>query len=55
MSLTAYKNTLFAGRIKSRQELNFLAQLQQLEAGQGGIGLSQCHLWCRNDLARLWD
>ena len=30
-------------------------QLGQLKTGQEGKGLLQKHLWCPNDLARLWD
>ena len=27
----------------------------QLKTGQDRIGLLRSHLWCPNDLARLWD
>ena len=29
--------------------------LGQLKTGQDGKGLFRSHLWCPNDLARLWD
>ena len=31
------------------------AQLGRLGAGQDGKGLLQIHLWCPDDLPRLWD
>ena len=31
------------------------AQLGQLITGQDGKGLLQIHLWCPDDLPRLWD
>ena len=31
------------------------AQLGQLKTGQDGKGLLQIHLWCPDDLPRLWD
>ena len=31
------------------------AQLGQLKTGQGGKGLLQIHLWCPDNLPRLWD
>ena len=31
------------------------AQLGQLKTGQDGEGLSRIHLWCPDDLAKLWD
>ena len=40
---------------KSGQELTLSAQLGQLKTGQDGKGLLRIHLWCPNDLARLWD
>ena len=50
------EETLKAGvhiRVGSGQEWTFQVQLGQLKTGQDGKGLS--HLWCSNDLARLWD
>ena len=32
--------------LKSGQEWTFLAQLRQLETGQGELGFSRIHLWC---------
>ena len=40
---------------KSVQEWTLLAQLRQLKTGQDGKGLLPSHLWCPNDLTRLWD
>ena len=40
---------------KSGQEWTLPAQLGQLKTGQDGKGLLQIHLWCPNDLPRLWD
>ena len=40
---------------KSGQELTFPAQLGQLKTGQDGNGLLRIHLWCPDDLLRLWD
>ena len=31
------------------------SQLGQLRTGQDGKGLLQIHLWCPDDLPRLWD
>ena len=31
------------------------AQLGQLKTGQDGKGLLRIHLWCPDDLPRLWD
>ena len=31
------------------------AQFGQLKIGQGEKGLFQSHLWCPNDLVRLWN
>ena len=31
------------------------ARLGQLKAGQDGKGLLQIHMWCPDDLPRLWD
>ena len=31
------------------------AQLEQLKTGQDRKGLLQIHLWCPDDLTRLWD
>ena len=40
---------------KSGQEWTLPAQLGQLETGQDGKGSLRIHLWCPNDLPRLWD
>ena len=40
---------------KSGQEWTLPAQLEQLKTGQDGKGLLQIHLWCPDDLPRLWD
>ena len=40
---------------KSGQEWTLSAQLGQLKTGQDGKGLLQIHLWCPDDLPRLWD
>ena len=40
---------------KSGQEWTLPAQLGQLKTGQDGKGLLQIHLWCPDDLPRLWD
>ena len=40
---------------KSGQEWTLPAQLGQLKTGQEGKGLLQIHLWCPEDLPRLWD
>ena len=40
---------------KSGQEWALPAQLGQLTTGQDGKGLLQIHLWCPDDLPRLWD
>ena len=37
------------------QEWTLPAQLGQLKTGQDGKGLLQIHLWCPDDLPRLWD
>ena len=31
------------------------SQLGQLKTGQNGKGLLRIHLWCPDDLPRLWD
>ena len=41
--------------IKGGQEWTLPAQLGQLKTGQDGKGLLQIHLWCPDDLPRLWD
>ena len=45
------------GRQYQRVDRNGLlpAQLVQLKTGQDGKGLLQIHLWCPDDLPRLWD
>ena len=40
---------------KSGQEWTLAAQLGQLKTGQDGKGLLRIHLWCPDDLPRLWD
>ena len=40
---------------KSGQEWTLPAQLGQLKTGQDGKELLQIHLWCSDDLPRLWD
>ena len=40
---------------KSGQEWTLPAQLGQLKTGQDGKGLLQIHLWCPDDVPRLWD
>ena len=40
---------------KSGQEWTLPAELGQLKTGQDGKGLLQIHLWCPDDLPRLWD
>ena len=40
---------------KSEQEWTLPAQLGQLKTGQDGKGLLRIHLWCPDDLLRLWD
>ena len=40
---------------KSGQEWTLLAQLGQLKTEQDGNGLLRIHLWCPDDLPRLWD
>ena len=39
----------------SEQEWTLPAQLGQLKTGQDGKGLLRIHLWCPDDLPRLWD
>ena len=40
---------------KSGQEWTLPAQLGQLKTGQNRKGLLRIHLWCPDDLPRLWD
>ena len=40
---------------KSGQEWTLPAQLGQLKTEQDGKGLLRIHLWCPDDLLRLWD
>ena len=40
---------------KSGQEWTLSAQLRQVKTGQDGKGLLRIHLWCSDDLPRLWD
>ena len=40
---------------KSGQEWTLRAQLGQLKTGQDGKGLLRIHLWCPDDVPRLWD
>ena len=41
--------------LKKGQECTLPAQLGQMKTGQGGKGLLQIHLWCPDNLPRLWD
>ncbi|MEW8542231.1 MAG: hypothetical protein AB2693_01745, partial [Candidatus Thiodiazotropha sp.] len=41
--------------LKSGQGWTLLGQQGQLRTGLGGKGLLSSHLWCPNDLARLWN
>ena len=41
--------------LRSGQGRTFLAQLGHLKTRLGGKGLLESHLWCPNDLTRLWD
>ena len=41
--------------LKNGQEWTLPAQLGQLKTGQGGKGLLQIHMWCPDNLPRLWD
>ena len=41
--------------IKSGQEWTLPVQLGQLKTGQDGKRLLRIHLWCPDDLPRLWD
>ena len=45
------------GKIILRSGLGWtlLAQLGQLKMGLDGKGLLYSHLWCPNNLTRLWD
>ena len=40
---------------KSGQEWTLPAQLGPLKTGQDGKGLLPTHLWCLDDLSRLWN
>ena len=40
---------------KSGQEWTLPAQLGQPKTGQDGKGLLRIHLWCPDDLLRLWN
>ena len=40
---------------KSEREWTLPAQLGQLKTGQDEKGLLRIHLWCPDDLSRLWD
>ena len=40
---------------KSGQEWTLPAQLGQLKTGLDEKGLLRIHLWCPDDLLRLWD
>ena len=39
---------------RNGQEWTLPAQLGQLKTGQDGKGLLQIHMWCPDDLLRLW-
>ena len=41
--------------LKGGQGWTVQAQLGQLKTRQGGKRMLESHLWCPNDLARLWD
>ena len=42
--------------IKEWTEMDFASStLGQLKTGQDGKGLLRIHLWCPDDLPRLWD
>ena len=41
--------------IKEWTGMDLPAQLGQLKTGQDGKGLLRIHLWCPDDLPRLWD
>ena len=41
--------------LNSGQEWTLPAQLGQLKTRQDGKGLLRFHLWCPDDLPRLWD
>ena len=43
------------GRQYQRVDRNGLCQLGQLKTGQDWKGLLRIHLWCPDDLLRLWD
>ena len=40
---------------KNGQEWTLSAQLGRLKTGQDGKGLLLTHLWCPDELPRLWD
>ena len=35
--------------------IDFAISTGQLETGQGGKGMLRSHLWCPDDLPRVWD
>ena len=37
------------------KKVHCIFQLGQLKTGQDGKGLLRIHLWCLDDLPRLWD
>ena len=41
--------------IKEWTGMDFASSTRQLKTGQDGKGLLQIHLWCSDDLPRLWD
>ena len=41
--------------IKEWTGMDLASSLGQLKTGQDGKGLFQIHLWCPDDLPRLWD
>ena len=49
------RHTMKMAISKSGQEWTLPAQLGQLKTGQDGKGLLRIHLWCPDDLPRLWD
>ena len=55
LAKTILQGTVKEKRIRGRQEWTLPAQLRQLKTGHDGKGLLQIHLWCPDDLPRLWD
>ena len=56
LAKTILQGTVKGKRKRGRQKKRTLpAQLGQLKTGQDGKGLLRIHLWCPDDLPRLWD